>query len=733
MSQHHNKLRNLLRKNGIETPENKLIIDVLEAKFPNHGKLAEWLHREVRQERIICRVLNELEVVQGFINEEQRYVELVKEAEGRKELGYAEELQQNVKAWAEEAQGVSKRLEDPTYLATTRFGFRNEELTVDLLDALEEVLKKRKQRGEECRIMKFEANDLFDEARKIRFETIARDMGEVLYEFEDGWTIRRICTGAEMKLEGEMLGHCAGQYAERVNHGESHNYSLRDSKGFAHLTLEIKHTRPSIVDIDALRETLAYLDMDYQCPYCEYRVVDGRCQSCFFNLDDLVTWQGIRNDTDAVERLNRQMQDMFNELWRKQKAHDEHAQDNFDARCPNCSENQEYLRIREDVERPDGGPEVKCTWCGAVFWRYGNPFEPEHMDLSGMNRSGGHGPTWHPRAWERSVNALLRSYIVHDFREGNAYQIQGKQNVSPHAKYHPYVQEWMRSIPYDVRPRATWSAYYTKTDVLHVDDLELGGAEGEDDFGFRWDDRGYNWPSILYSLHGGPKRWAKNDSEHVKRFAEETSLTIEEHGYQYVPELGERAFAFAKEIGALPRLIEIFEEWKANRGTGGPDLTNNPYLGCECPSCHHTRYLQVAEGYGDDKVRCEYCGDLFSAKKFKKQVKQNVEEVTTDVGYIPYERAVLDHLGGLLEAEKKVKFKLESFTTVRAYKCIPKDPLKRPNENIIADKWAIDIDGQEIRYQMPRHENMINFYVDYDRDQWGNPGRIVGGRRNPNG
>ena len=48
---------------------------------------------------------------------------------------------------------------------------------------------------------------------------------------------------AALKYEGDMMGHCVGGYCEDVAQGNSRIFSLRDSKGRPHVTIETEPSR----------------------------------------------------------------------------------------------------------------------------------------------------------------------------------------------------------------------------------------------------------------------------------------------------------------------------------------------------------------------------------------------------------------------------------------------------------------------------------------------------------
>ena len=67
--------------------------------------------------------------------------------------------------------------------------------------------------------------------------------GEVVVELEDGWTAQKLTTKEQLDVEGEKMQHCVGSYADEVKRGDTTIYSLRDSKGHPHVTIEVKDDR----------------------------------------------------------------------------------------------------------------------------------------------------------------------------------------------------------------------------------------------------------------------------------------------------------------------------------------------------------------------------------------------------------------------------------------------------------------------------------------------------------
>jgi hypothetical protein len=62
--------------------------------------------------------------------------------------------------------------------------------------------------------------------------------GHVVYSFDDGYTIQRLTTQAELDAEGEAMQHCVAGYCEAVTRNETVIFSLRDRHGRPHATIE---------------------------------------------------------------------------------------------------------------------------------------------------------------------------------------------------------------------------------------------------------------------------------------------------------------------------------------------------------------------------------------------------------------------------------------------------------------------------------------------------------------
>ena len=67
---------------------------------------------------------------------------------------------------------------------------------------------------------------------------------DVVYNFDNGFTIVDVNTEADIRTEGDKMGHCVGSYCDAVAEGRMDIYSLRDKRNKPHVTIEVKPTLP---------------------------------------------------------------------------------------------------------------------------------------------------------------------------------------------------------------------------------------------------------------------------------------------------------------------------------------------------------------------------------------------------------------------------------------------------------------------------------------------------------
>lgn len=632
----YNKLRNQLRKSDQWTPENEVIHRHLQRAYPNHGKLAEWLHREVRKKRLTSPALQIFQRMQQSSEDAERSQATADDYRQRGDERYAEDYERDAEHHQKAVTEAAEQINDPEHLKNLHLTHRDEYsgkrtvLDPETMDALQEMLTKKKQREKGFNLMKTNTNEIMEELKEEALAKKARDAGTIVHTFPDDWTIRHIDNADEATLESDMLGHCLRDYGHEIESGQSHNYSLRDPKGLARLTLEIKHSREPTVDWHSIQDLA---DQDFECPSCHSKAHKGKCDACGFNLRDLQEYNEA--DDDGKNEINRRVGE---ELRAKQEGPPPRRDDGEENNeCPNCGSTEPEL---EDRSRD---PEHKwfCRRCDGVFYKQG---DPEYVQWNTGHDTDTAGATERTRSpvsqwWNNSKNIFREAGLLHpDLRDGDAYQIQGKENVAPHPKYHRYLREWMGSIPYEERPKATWSSYFTKTPVLHVNDLEYGGPKGIDDFGFKWEDRPYNWKSILNSLHGDPKEWEDRTSSR-KKFKEEQDPGQDK---SYKPDLGQHLFDFAQEKGHLPDLMPTVARWGAPKQYPFRNMGEIP-----CASCGKAGYLHRNLDGNPAATQCAWCGDKTETKAYEGQLAPVPEPPPQ---YTPYQAGFVQHLGPQMAA-----------------------------------------------------------------------------------
>ncbi len=123
----------------------------------------------------------------------------------------------------------------------------------------EDWLTRCDDNGRPLKLMKFgtiqqivnEANKAMAKRRGGGFRVPAGEGAKVVHEYGDGWTVVRLTTPEALDREGDIMGHCVGQGA--YDRGLSTNfmgiYSLRDSFGKSHVTIEIDNAMEIVKQI----------------------------------------------------------------------------------------------------------------------------------------------------------------------------------------------------------------------------------------------------------------------------------------------------------------------------------------------------------------------------------------------------------------------------------------------------------------------------------------------------
>jgi hypothetical protein len=112
--------------------------------------------------------------------------------------------------------------------------------------AAQQSLEEMKKRGQGTDVMQHSVSELVPKIQDFQDWKTGqgrKDLGEVLHQFPDGWSVRRLQNQAEHEDEGDMMGHCIGKvgtnYAEQTEHGKMIYASLRDHRNVPHATMEL--------------------------------------------------------------------------------------------------------------------------------------------------------------------------------------------------------------------------------------------------------------------------------------------------------------------------------------------------------------------------------------------------------------------------------------------------------------------------------------------------------------
>lgn len=99
-------------------------------------------------------------------------------------------------------------------------------------------------RHEKVELTKWSLTDVIGEVEGWNPPAPKIDRGEVVYKFEDGWTIQRLVTAEHLRQEGDAMQHCVGQgnhcaYSYLLLQPEKGSiFSLRDKNNAPHVTIE---------------------------------------------------------------------------------------------------------------------------------------------------------------------------------------------------------------------------------------------------------------------------------------------------------------------------------------------------------------------------------------------------------------------------------------------------------------------------------------------------------------
>lgn len=260
-----NKVRNLLRKNNIASPENMAAVDVFEHKFPKHEHLAEWLHREFRKKRLTLSghsvdledLILQAQDVRKFEGEVKALVEAIQNNEVPDDQREVVEsvLAKNRKLVETERKFLDKlhnriEVEVPVKIPGTDLIMEPLRFTEESLNLLDKV---RKAKGIDLLAKDNTAHAMHQMVQDHIAEEKAKDPnGELIHSFPDGWTIKRLRDQADCDYEHEQLGHCIDSYGHQCESGESINFSLRDPLNRSKATWEYTPKRNNSGGLDGV-------------------------------------------------------------------------------------------------------------------------------------------------------------------------------------------------------------------------------------------------------------------------------------------------------------------------------------------------------------------------------------------------------------------------------------------------------------------------------------------------
>lgn len=206
-------------------PEKNLIANHILPKYPaSADSLMPWLMREHKKKRLLLD------------DGTKRRLEIAQEAT---EDGDHE-------AAAHHLQGAQSRARQDGHLnladgALYHPGEADEEPSKihmgDALSGYADMLGDLSKRRQGVDVMQHDIHSLHDkwsEWELERQEKQRADMGKVVHDFGDGYTVRQLQNRDELQDEGHRMGHCVGGH-----HTPYDIYSLRDKRNMPHATVEV--------------------------------------------------------------------------------------------------------------------------------------------------------------------------------------------------------------------------------------------------------------------------------------------------------------------------------------------------------------------------------------------------------------------------------------------------------------------------------------------------------------
>lgn len=116
----------------------------------------------------------------------------------------------------------------------------------------EKTLNEAKRLGNGIDLMQHDYDALkqkMEEEAQAQSERERPNLGQVVHQFDNGWTMRKLRNAREAQIEGDEMNHCVGSYGKGIESGENHIYSLRDPDNHPHATVQLNKDHPDATSI----------------------------------------------------------------------------------------------------------------------------------------------------------------------------------------------------------------------------------------------------------------------------------------------------------------------------------------------------------------------------------------------------------------------------------------------------------------------------------------------------
>jgi hypothetical protein len=241
----HDFLMNPKSRPDLQTPEAQEFLNALKLRYHNEktDALMPWLTREWKKGRIRTKPSRDPLRLENerFATPELSWqipvIQFMEESE-RHPGEYREAIPNVERTYAEKGEDANQHFVYPDFSVRDinhmgDFLNSNHPLKREMGDIMQHQVPAFKQRIRDW------DKAMEEEAERKRAEKRAIS-GETVHQWPDGWTIKRLHTPEELRDEGDVMGHCVGNYGDEVRNGSTSIYSLRDPAGVSHVTTEIQ-------------------------------------------------------------------------------------------------------------------------------------------------------------------------------------------------------------------------------------------------------------------------------------------------------------------------------------------------------------------------------------------------------------------------------------------------------------------------------------------------------------